>query len=166
VGFNWKEEQRQLLASTLPIVVRAVNQRTGAASLDYTKHVSTGLRLIAVGGMSLSRGLTLEGLCVSYFFRITAANRGGESFPTPVVGVRLAPPRSRALIAKKQSPTPYAQSNADARISNEEMLGAGKCVINTVSGSTATSFSHPCTILTRPRAIPLTTGVPLKIVSA
>ncbi len=29
------------------------------------------MRVIAVGGNSLSRGLTLEGLCVSYFYRNT-----------------------------------------------------------------------------------------------
>lgn len=66
---GWPEVQRSLLASTLPITVQAVNQRTGAASLDYAAHRSTGLRVIAVGGNSLSRGLTLEGLSTSYFYR-------------------------------------------------------------------------------------------------
>jgi len=37
--------------------------------LDYAKHRENGLRVIAVGGNSLSRGLTLEGLSTSYFFR-------------------------------------------------------------------------------------------------
>ena len=52
-----------------PIAVRAVNQKTGATSLDYFNHKDDGLRVIAVGGNSLSRGLTLEGLAVSYFYR-------------------------------------------------------------------------------------------------
>lgn len=52
-----------------PIAVRAVNQKTGATSLDYFNHKEDGLRVIAVGGNSLSRGLTLEGLAVSYFYR-------------------------------------------------------------------------------------------------
>lgn len=52
-----------------PISVRAVNQKTGATSLDYFNHKDDGLRVIAVGGNSLSRGLTLEGLGVSYFYR-------------------------------------------------------------------------------------------------
>lgn len=52
-----------------PIDVRAVNQKTGATSLDYFNHKDDGLRVIAVGGNSLSRGLTLEGLSVSYFYR-------------------------------------------------------------------------------------------------
>lgn len=54
-----------------PIDVRAVNQSTGASSLDYMQHKADGLRVIAVGGNSLSRGLTLEGLGVSYFYRKT-----------------------------------------------------------------------------------------------
>ena len=66
--FRWDRVQRALLTAALPIVVRAVN-RTGAASLDYAKHRESGLRVIAVGGNSLSRGLTLEGLSTSYFFR-------------------------------------------------------------------------------------------------
>lgn len=68
-GFGWPSVQKGLLDGTLPIVVKAVNQRTGAASLDYKAYSQTGLRVIAVGGNSLSRGLTLEGLCVSYFYR-------------------------------------------------------------------------------------------------
>lgn len=51
------------------ISVRAVNQKHGAASLNYNEE--EGLRVIAVGGNSLSRGLTLEGLIVSYFYRNT-----------------------------------------------------------------------------------------------
>ena len=65
----WEAVQRSLVTGVLPITVQAVNQRTGAASLDYAKHKENGLRVIAVGGYSLSRGLTLEGLSTSYFFR-------------------------------------------------------------------------------------------------
>ena len=61
--------QTALVAGALPVVIQAVNQRTGAASLDYAKHRENGLRVIAIGGNSLSRGLTLEGLSTSYFFR-------------------------------------------------------------------------------------------------
>lgn len=70
-GIPWAEVQKALNNAVLPVEVRSVNQRTGAASLDYARHKENGLRLIAVGGNSLSRGLTLEGLCVSYFFRNT-----------------------------------------------------------------------------------------------
>ncbi|WP_027085827.1 Z1 domain-containing protein [Cohnella panacarvi] len=60
---------KYLFKAVAPIDVRAVNQKSGATSLDYFNHKDDGLRVIAVGGNSLSRGLTLEGLCVSYFYR-------------------------------------------------------------------------------------------------
>jgi hypothetical protein len=43
----------------------------GAAGevLDYISHRENGLNVIAIGGDKLSRGLTLEGLSVSYFLR-------------------------------------------------------------------------------------------------
>lgn len=53
-----------------PVRVQPVNQGTGAASLDYgVTDRPPGVRVIAVGGNSLSRGLTLEGLSTSYFLR-------------------------------------------------------------------------------------------------
>jgi hypothetical protein len=68
-GPAWPEVQAALNSAIQPIVVRAVNQVTGAASLDYKAYKDQGLRVIAVGGNSLSRGLTLEGLSTSYFYR-------------------------------------------------------------------------------------------------
>jgi hypothetical protein len=68
-GVPWPSVQRGLLRSALPIEVRSVNQRSGAASLDYSVYRDSGLRVVAVGGNSLSRGLTLEGLSTSYFLR-------------------------------------------------------------------------------------------------
>jgi len=69
-GMSWGILQHEYLHKAIsPIEVRAVNQKTGAASLNYDAHEENGLRVIAVGGNSLSRGLTLEGLCVSYFYR-------------------------------------------------------------------------------------------------
>ena len=54
-------------------VVSGVEVRTinGSAkdALDYEDHRDSGLTIIAVGGDKLSRGLTLEGLTVSYFLR-------------------------------------------------------------------------------------------------
>ncbi len=71
-GVNWEKIlQTYLRKAVAPIDVRAVNMKTGATSLDYSSHKNDGLRVIAVGGNSLSRGLTLEGLCVSYFYRNT-----------------------------------------------------------------------------------------------
>lgn len=69
-GVSWTEMQQQYLHKAVsPIEVRAVNQKTGASSLDYSAYKDSGFRVIAIGGISLSRGLTLEGLCVSYFYR-------------------------------------------------------------------------------------------------
>jgi hypothetical protein len=66
-GLAWPAVLGALHEAISPIVVRAVNQSTGAASLDYGQVTEPpGLRVIAVGGNSLSRGLTLEGLSTSY----------------------------------------------------------------------------------------------------
>lgn len=71
-GVEWNEVlHAYLYKAAAPVEVRAVNMKTGAASLDYFNHKKDGLRVIAVGGNSLSRGLTLEGLCVTYFHRNT-----------------------------------------------------------------------------------------------
>ena len=64
----WRDVQAQLHASVGPVNVVEVNSRS-SGSLDYTGHDSSGLNVIAVGGFSLSRGLTLEGLVISYFLR-------------------------------------------------------------------------------------------------
>ena len=73
-GFTWSDVLGTLHDSISPIRVQPVNQRTGAASLDYSAIDSPpGVRVIAVGGNSLSRGLTLEGLGVSYFLRNSRA---------------------------------------------------------------------------------------------
>jgi hypothetical protein len=73
-GFAWTEVLTLLHDAISPIRVQPVNQQTGAASLDYSViKEPPGVRVIAVGGNSLSRGLTLEGLCVSYFLRNSRA---------------------------------------------------------------------------------------------
>ena len=50
--------------------IREVNSRT-QNTLDYERE--PGLKVIVIGGNRLSRGLTLEGLLVSYFFRPSLA---------------------------------------------------------------------------------------------
>lgn len=61
------------VAGVLPNVVQTIKIReiNGSAGdvLDYERHRESGLNVIAVGGDKLSRGLTLEGLLVSYFTR-------------------------------------------------------------------------------------------------
>jgi hypothetical protein len=65
---SWAQVREQLLAAAEKIQVRRIN---GSAKdiLDYKKNEDTGVSLIAVGGDKLSRGLTLEGLSVTYFLR-------------------------------------------------------------------------------------------------
>ena len=65
---TWEMVKKNLYNSTAPIVVRIVNQKS-KDEMDYIKNKDNGLRVIAIGGIALSRGLTLEGLMVSYFYR-------------------------------------------------------------------------------------------------
>lgn len=68
IEFDWNSIMTQLYTSIAPIQVNIVNQRN-IGTLNYEENEENGLRTIAVGGLSLSRGLTLEGLVVSYFYR-------------------------------------------------------------------------------------------------
>lgn len=67
VEIEWLVIQDSLYRSSAGIVVMTINQHSGK-NLDFSAY-KDGLRMIAVGGLSLSRGLTLEGLVVSYFYR-------------------------------------------------------------------------------------------------
>jgi len=64
---SWEEVLPQLNEAASRIVVRAIHGGSRDA-LDYYDH-KDGLSVIAVGGNKLSRGLTLEGLSVSYYLR-------------------------------------------------------------------------------------------------
>ena len=66
--FPWETIQAQLNEAVTPVSVVEINSRS-ASALNYADHEEHGLHVIAVGGYSLSRGLTLEGLMVSYFLR-------------------------------------------------------------------------------------------------
>lgn len=73
-GLSWTAVLERLHEAIGPVRVQPVNQRTGAKSLDYRAiDGPPGLRVIAVGGNALSRGLTLEGLSTSYFLRNSRA---------------------------------------------------------------------------------------------
>ncbi len=68
--FIWENVQNELSAAVSPIRVIEVNGSKNSEPLDYNKHdYPNGRNVIAIGGLSLSRGLTLEGLTVSYFLR-------------------------------------------------------------------------------------------------
>ena len=64
----WTTVRSCLWESVSPISVVQVNSGS-SRPLDYGSHGRQGLNVIAVGGLSLSRGLTLEGLVISYFLR-------------------------------------------------------------------------------------------------
>jgi hypothetical protein len=73
VSESWEDVKGALYKAIVPIQIHTINSRDdGNASqrLDYADNPD-GLRLIAIGGLSLARGLTLEGLTISYFYRNT-----------------------------------------------------------------------------------------------
>lgn len=66
--FTWAEVREVLPEVISDIKVREINGSAKDA-LDYAENETTGLKVIAIGGDKLARGLTLEGLCASYFLR-------------------------------------------------------------------------------------------------
>jgi Z1 domain len=75
-GFDWDVIRNAMFESVEPIKVLTINQKTAAEQkLNYRLYDSTekGRRVIAVGGLTLSRGLTLMGLSISYFKRDSKA---------------------------------------------------------------------------------------------
>jgi hypothetical protein len=65
---TWQTIESNLASICGDISVRRING-TAKDVLDYTDNDATGLKVIAIGGDKLARGLTLEGLTVSYFLR-------------------------------------------------------------------------------------------------
>ncbi len=70
IEFPWNAIQDELKNAVSPIRVIEINGSKNSEPLDYNRRdYPNGRNIIAVGGLSLSRGLTLEGLTVSYFLR-------------------------------------------------------------------------------------------------
>lgn len=71
-GITWDAVKETLFTVLDSLRVCTVNSKSDEV-LDYKRHEKEGhgLTVIAVGGLSLSRGLTIEGLCVSYMYRNT-----------------------------------------------------------------------------------------------
>jgi hypothetical protein len=67
---DWSEIEPLLSIAVEPIVVRSINGEARDV-LDYFENRDSGFNVIAIGGNKLSRGLTLEGLTVSYYLRTT-----------------------------------------------------------------------------------------------
>lgn len=68
-GAEWPAVQARLHEVLVAARVVEVNASKRSQPLDYDQGGEHGVTVIAVGGFSLSRGLTLEGLIVSYFLR-------------------------------------------------------------------------------------------------
>lgn len=65
---KWNEIKPLLYRAVQKIEVKSINGTSGD-SLTYYENEKNGISVIAIGGDKLSRGLTLEGLSVSYFLR-------------------------------------------------------------------------------------------------
>lgn len=70
IEFSWEEIAESMFQAIEKIQIKVVNSSKTSEKLEYPKDVS--LRVIAIGGLALSRGLTLEGLIISYFYRNTS----------------------------------------------------------------------------------------------
>ena len=71
-GFTWPEVKTALNSVFDHLYLYVINSKSDEV-LDFTRYEKEGVGLtaIAVGGLSLSRGLTIEGLTVSYMYRNT-----------------------------------------------------------------------------------------------
>ncbi|WEG11148.1 Z1 domain-containing protein [Pullulanibacillus sp. KACC 23026] len=69
-SFNWDMVYAKMKEVCLKIDVMEINGESQDA-LEYHRYKEEGLNVIAVGGDKLSRGLTLEGLTISYYYRNT-----------------------------------------------------------------------------------------------
>jgi hypothetical protein len=76
---TWEELKKELKKATSKIEVYSVHGIRSISNLeyhkieeiDYERNKAKGLSVIAVGGSRLSRGITLEGLSISYYLRTT-----------------------------------------------------------------------------------------------
>lgn len=75
---TWDEVKKELKNAVLKIDIRSVHGTRSTTNLEYHNieeidynRYENGLSIIAVGGSRLSRGITLEGLSVSYYIRTT-----------------------------------------------------------------------------------------------
>ncbi|AIK39566.1 Z1 domain protein [Bacillus pseudomycoides] len=66
--FLWEEIEGEINSAVASIKIKEINGNSKDA-LEYNDYKETGLNVIAIGGNKLSRGLTLEGLVVSYYLR-------------------------------------------------------------------------------------------------
>ncbi|MGY4572139.1 hypothetical protein ACVWY5_005209 [Bradyrhizobium sp. USDA 3256] len=70
IPVTWEQVASVIAESSDKIQVITANGKT-KTDIDYDAYKDTGYSVIAIGGDKLSRGLTLEGLSVSYFLRVS-----------------------------------------------------------------------------------------------
>lgn len=68
--FGWIDVYKEIKNVVNTIEIMSINGESKDA-LEYEKYKENGLNVIAIGGNKLSRGLTLEGLSISYYYRLT-----------------------------------------------------------------------------------------------
>lgn len=66
---SWADIQSHLSYEAERVKVLVVNRMKDEEKIDYRSLKETGARYIVIGGFVLSRGLTLEGLMISYYSR-------------------------------------------------------------------------------------------------
>lgn len=78
IEHSWEDVQKELKKAVSKIEVRSVHGTRSTTNLEYHNieeidynRYENGLSVIAVGGSRLSRGITLEGLSISYYLRTT-----------------------------------------------------------------------------------------------
>ena len=65
--YVWYEIKCKLYESNKNVMF--INVNSDNEMINYKEYANYGAKAVFVGGLSLSRGLTLEGLCISYFYR-------------------------------------------------------------------------------------------------
>jgi len=70
--YSWNEVFSVLYEAIKDIKIFKVPTKDKNKQLNYDKNEEHGLRAIVIGGLALSRGLTLEGLTISYLYRNTS----------------------------------------------------------------------------------------------
>lgn len=70
-AISWTQVRNELKAAMSKIQVKTVNGKVKDV-LDYKDNADKGISVVAIGGDKLSRGLTLEGISISYFLRPTS----------------------------------------------------------------------------------------------
>lgn len=69
--YSWVEVYKEVRKIIGKVEVMEINGESDDA-LEYEKHKENGLNVIVIGGNKLSRGLTLDGLSISYYYRNSA----------------------------------------------------------------------------------------------